>query len=247
MSIAEKLQTIAENELRVYEAGFAKGQSSGGGGGYDEGYEAALKAEYDRFWDGWLENGNRLNFKMAFSGDYWTDETFSPRYDIVPRIAERIFEGTKIVDLIGCLERCAVIMDFSQCQTFNYMLTNGATIKHFPPIDLSASAGFQDGFRYASSLESASLVNVAEKHTWSNAFANCSSLVDLSISGTIGKTISFAQSKLLSEASVQNIIDVLADLTGQTAQTITFHKDVGAKLTDAQKNTISDKNWTLAY
>ena len=36
-------------------------------------------------------------------------------------------------------------------------------------------------------------------------------------------------------------------LTGSTAQTLSLHADVGAKLTDAQKAAASAKNWTLAY
>ena len=55
------------------------------------------------------------------------------------------------------------------------------------------------------------------------------------------------QANLLSDASIQSIIDGLADLTGSTAQTLRLHADVGAKLTDAQKAAASAKNWTLAY
>lgn len=51
----------------------------------------------------------------------------------------------------------------------------------------------------------------------------------------------------LSNEGIQCAIDGLADLTGGTTQTITFHKDVGAKLTEEQKATITAKNWTLAY
>lgn len=55
------------------------------------------------------------------------------------------------------------------------------------------------------------------------------------------------QADKLSDASIQSIIDGLADLTGGTAQTLSLHADVGAKLTDAQKAAASAKNWTLAY
>ena len=51
----------------------------------------------------------------------------------------------------------------------------------------------------------------------------------------------------LSDATIQSIIDGLADLTGATAQTLTFHATVGNKLTEAQKATITAKNWTLVY
>lgn len=51
----------------------------------------------------------------------------------------------------------------------------------------------------------------------------------------------------LSAETIQSIIDGLADLTGGATQTLTFHSDVGNKLTDTQKATITAKNWTLVY
>ena len=54
------------------------------------------------------------------------------------------------------------------------------------------------------------------------------------------------QADKLSDASIQSIIDGLADLTGSTAQTLTLHADVKSKLTDGQITTITGKNWTLA-
>ena len=61
MSIAEKLQTIAENEPKVYEAG--------------------KKAEYNRFWNAFQQNGNKRNYRNAFYA--WIDETYNPKYPIV--------------------------------------------------------------------------------------------------------------------------------------------------------------------
>lgn len=61
---------------------------------------------------------------------------------------------------------------------------------------------------------------------------------------TIKYSISFAHSPLLSDESIQSIIDGLA--TVETAQTLTFNADVKAKLTDTQLTTITSKNWTLA-
>ena len=65
--------------------------------------------------------------------------------------------------------------------------------------------------------------------------------------GTIQLSLSFSDSPLLTDATIQNIIDGLADLTGGTAQTLTLHATVGAKLTDAQKSAASAKNWTISY
>lgn len=65
--------------------------------------------------------------------------------------------------------------------------------------------------------------------------------------GTIQKSLSLEFSPLLTDATIQNIIDGLADLTGGTAQTLTLHADVGSKLTEEQKASASAKNWTISY
>lgn len=65
--------------------------------------------------------------------------------------------------------------------------------------------------------------------------------------GTINLSIDFALCSELTDASIQSIIDGLADLTGGTAQTLTLHADIGAKLTDAQTTAASAKNWTISY
>lgn len=80
-----------------------------------------------------------------------------------------------------------------------------------------------------------------------NAFNYCFELEEVRfVSGSILKSISFSNSAKLSDLSIQSIIDGLADLTGGTAQTLTFHADVKAKLTNEQLETITSKNWTLA-
>lgn len=79
-------------------------------------------------------------------------------------------------------------------------------------------------------------------------FYGCGALEEIRFkAGTIGGTAQFNWSPNLSAESIQSIIDGLADLTGATAQTLTFHKNVGAKLTQAQKDAVSAKNWTLVY
>ena len=64
------------------------------------------------------------------------------------------------------------------------------------------------------------------------------------VPSTIGFSISFAQSSVLSDESIQSIIDGLATVT--TTCTLTLHATVKAKLTDEQKNAITAKGWTLA-
>ena len=78
--------------------------------------------------------------------------------------------------------------------------------------------------------------------------AQCKALETISFkAGTIMKSISFIDCSKLTDETIQSIIDGLADLSGGTAQTLTLHATVGAKLTDAQKAAASAKNWTISY
>ena len=79
------------------------------------------------------------------------------------------------------------------------------------------------------------------------AFNKCNTLKEIRfVNDSIKATLNIGYSSLLSNASIQSIIDGLADLTGTTSQTLTLHADVKAKLTETQISTITSKNWTLA-
>lgn len=81
-----------------------------------------------------------------------------------------------------------------------------------------------------------------------NSFAGCKALETVRFKeSTIGTNISFEYCSNLTDDTIQNIVDGLADMTDSTALTLTLHADVGAKLTETQKSTISSKNWTVAY
>lgn len=79
------------------------------------------------------------------------------------------------------------------------------------------------------------------------SFYECRALKEIRFrEGTIQKSVSFAQSPNLSADSRQSIVGGLADLTGKTAQIVTFHPTVYDALTEDEKATISAKNWTVA-
>lgn len=71
MSISDKLTTIAENEQKVYDAG------------YDMGYQA----HSDLFWDTIQKNGEPVGYANRFYGWQFnwdrTDKLFKPKYDFV--------------------------------------------------------------------------------------------------------------------------------------------------------------------
>lgn len=115
--------------------------------------------------------------------------------------------------------------------------------------DTSQVTNFSKSFMNLQALQiiNGNPLNFSSATDVGNTFGACKSLKEVRlVSGSLSRSISFIQSPLLSDASIQSIIDGLADLTGQTAQTITFHADVKAKLTTEQIATITSKNWTLA-
>lgn len=91
-------------------------------------------------------------------------------------------------------------------------------------------------------------LNCASVSTFNSTFHIASALETIRfVPGTIKASVVFSYSSALTDESIQSIVDGLADLTGGTAQTLTLHATVGAKLTDAQKTAISAKNWTVTY
>lgn len=210
-----------------------------------EGIEQGKQAEYDAFWDAYQQNGNRTNYNFAFGGAGWTDETFKPKYPIAPvgnAATENMFYASEITNIPDGL------LDFSQV-THCYMTFRASKLITAPPLDLSncTAGGLHWLFAQCHNLKEIKTVTVSEGVTYTNFALYCYSLEKITFAGTIGQSLSFAWSSLLTVESVQSIIDHLKDLTGATAQTLTFHADVGAKLTDAQKAAITAKNWTLAY
>ena len=118
MSIAEKLTTIAENQQRVYDAGYAvadrhgqitanlryqEGLEEGFQNGYvygeSDGITQGMQNAYDEFWDTYQQNGNRTSYLCSF-GAGWTDEIFKPKYPInATSIADRMFSGSDIKNI----------------------------------------------------------------------------------------------------------------------------------------------------
>ena len=233
--IAEKLTTIAENQQKVYDAGFEKGQ----------------QAEYDRFWDAYQQNGNRTDYQTAFSGVGWTAESFKPKYNIAPQSAYMMFRNSRIeVDLPALLASLGVTMNTSKCVNFQYAFF-GSRFTRLGEINVTgigAATPLSNTFESCSYLHTIDkFVCVEQNRFATNTFASCKVLENITFDGTIGTSINFAQSPVLSADSVQSIIDHLKDLTGQTAQTLTFHATVGGNVTQEQKDAVSAKNWTLVY
>lgn len=185
-------------------------------------FAAGKQTEYDRFWDAYQENGNKTNYYYTFAGKGWNDDIFNPKYPIM-------ISGSTTAGL-GVFFECAGISRVPVA------------------IEVASGVSIQAMFSACSKLHTITLIKLGgNNNITSNSFNGLYVLENITFDGSIEKSVTFPQSSKLTDASVQNIIDHLADLTGKTAQTLTFHADVGAKLTDEQKAIVTAKNWTLVY
>ncbi len=230
MNAADKLTTIAENVPKVYEAGelkgydrgFTEGISEGLMDGYsaglEDGYQKGQREEYDRFWDSFQQNGERISYNYAFQSPRWNDNNYNPKYPINASAAINIFANNKnITDTKVPIIVTGVTLNntfsFSSLVTIRELVVDENTTQ-------ASNAGF-DGL---------------------------SSLQNLTITGTITFNLNLSWSPLTHESimSVISALKDYSEDTSGTAHTITLGTTNLAKLTDAEKAIATEKGWTLA-
>lgn len=222
-AIREKLNTT--DKYTPTEMPQAIRDISGGGGdddgSYDQGYADGQTAESDRFWDAYQQNGDIVTYQAAFAGRRWNDESYNPKHPI----------------------RCT-----GSYGAYQLFMSNNSITDTKVPIELNGCR-FDNTFNGASNLVTIRRLKLVNVSVISAAFSGCSKLENLTMDdeGSIDVNFNIAATAVLSDASVQSIIDNLKDLTKQTKQILTFHNTVGSKLTAEQKAAITAKNWELVY
>lgn len=85
---------------------------------------------------------------------------------------------------------------------------------------------------------------ITSENVQNNPFHGCTSLVEIRFTKeSIKYNLSFTQSSQLSDESIQSILDGLA--TVSSTQTLALNSAVYAKLTEEQKQSATDKGWTI--
>ena len=256
MSIADKLVTIAENEQRVYDAGYEKGKQEGGDTetAYSQGFDAGKQAEYDEFWDAFQPNkGAAQSYEYAFCGSRWNDITFKPKYDIVFALGYsgmNAFYGIGVTNFAETLEKQGVKMDTTLCGYWTSMFQNINT-KRLPELNCSHAMDYNSNGLYNtffnSKIETIDKMIVVEELKYTNTFKGCANLKNIIFEGVIGNNIDFQDSTLLTHDSLMNIIERLKDFSGTTTtRALTLGSTNLAKLTDAEKAIATQKGWTLS-
>lgn len=228
---------------------------------YNEVYEAGKKSAYDEFWDEYQNNGSRADYKMMFAGRGWTNETFKPKYDIVPTtnatsmFQECLIKGSlkEILDELGISLR-GVLVGVSNM----FVNTN---FTELPELDLSGITYPAATFQSMKSLHTLPIIlPTAQRVNWNSTFNDCSELVNLSLTGKIyernGNALNLSWSKKLSKASIINLIDCLDESVvdqyitiSLTAVNNAFETSAGAAdgSTSVEWNALiaTRSNWTI--
>lgn len=216
-------------------------------------FDAGKKAEYDRFWDSFQNNGKRRKYSYAFYN--WTEECFNPKYDIIAgESAANIFAGalsggntSSPVNFVELLKSCGVVVDLSQATGVNYAFNNfGAT--HIGVCDFSKATAYNSVFGSCYQLVSIEKIIMPTAQTSGNMnwFGYCYALENLTIQGEIKLNgLNLSDSSKLTHDSLMSIINALEAKTNGT-WTVTLGTTNLAKLTDAEKAIATQKGWTLA-
>ncbi len=213
------LDGMAEGVKEVYKAG----QESGGGGNYDEGYEAGQRAEYDRFWDIYQDNGNRKHYEGAFMGYGWNEETLKPKYSIKIESTYMMFaycQYTGDLDDIFINRGLSFEIDINPSNPQGQMFFQ-TRISTIGTIDLSQITQTSHLTSFFNSTYIVTIKNLIPPQAAMAATCWQSRLVNLGIGGEITKDFNLSRCNKLSAVSVRNVMENLADVTGQT---VTFSK-----------------------
>ena len=192
MTVAEKLQNIAENVPRIYDAG--------------------KKAEYDAFWDSFQEGGAVKDYSSTF-GAGWTALTFRPKHDVITSNAYMMFRGSKMnIDLEAHLQSLGVSLDLSQAINTQYIF-NTSEFTRVGKVDLSSSSGSYPldsvftGCRKLVTIDEIVLKTGSKGEINETCFKDCIALESLSLTGMITTLIDLQWSTKLSRTSIMSVLN----------------------------------------
>lgn len=198
------------------------------------------------------DNSTDTLLDCALAGEALSSVQLYTSLTIKHRMLERFaFPGgnsiTSFVRFFRDLSSLASIstLDTSSSTSFSSMFDSCSVLQSLPVLDTSSGTDFSTMFDQCASLQMIPALDMSGGTDFSFMFDGCLSLAAAPLQGT-ASNISYANCRL-SRAALVAIFEGLADLTGQTARTITVSGNWGAtELTPEDIAIATDKNWTVA-
>ncbi len=189
-------------------------------------------SDLDDFWDKFQDYGNRTSYNYGFSGAGWGKETFKPKYDITPSLANYMFclsgMSRRPVKMVDVEKECNVKFDFSKVTNFNYTFAN-CLFSQINEIDLSRSNitsvtdMFYHGYYTTYYLETIDGLILAETTPVNSTMLGyCGALIHVGFKGVLGKSLNMKQSTKLDKETITALMSILSDNT--TGTTLTLSK-----------------------
>lgn len=225
---------------------------------YNAGEQAERDAQWNAFWDTFQVNGTRKNYQYAFSRDAWSNDTFKPKYDIVPTSAAYMFaynqNNPNLTDIKSLLEQQGVVLDTSKCTNMESMFYVGTYFTRFPAISFESCTELKSTFYNCHSLQSIDKVilksdgtNTFNQDSWSRPFGSTAALKRMIVEGVIGKNGFYVDSKKLDKESITSIINALSATTTGLTVTLSLAAKNAAFTVDEWAALIATKpNWTIS-
>lgn len=242
-AIENKGVTVGDGRIDTYAEKI--GEIPGVEEGYKQGYEIGFEDGFNSAPPNLLQYiYSPPRFEGGVFPENLRDVTFNFPF-IITYTGSNHFNNTNLTGITIIAENATKVQLY-------YMFTNNKSLKY---IDLSKCGNgvvnvvneANNGFWGCNQLENViGILDFSNATRTNTVFSGCSALKEVRIAPqSIKLNFHFNNSPNLSPETIQSIIDGLADLTGQTAQTITWHSAVFARMTDEQITQIVNKNWNI--
>lgn len=223
--------TIAENEQKVYDAGYNNGYS-----------DMDLK-----FWKMFTYNGIRDVYNNAFA--YTDFSNYNIPITIIPKKtagAYKMFYAYRGKYLPSGIDLSE--LDLSN-GTVNYGVSQMCAwgyLTIFPDLGLQAPVDYYQMFANNSRIQTIEVMRVKKATKFTSTFSSCTALANVTFEGEIGQNLSMSACTKLTHDSLMNIIEHLYDYstdTSGTTHTLTLGSTNLEKLTDEEIEIIEMKGW----
>jgi len=218
--------------------------------GYWCGYSEGEQAEYDRMWDMLQQNGNRNAYSYAFID--WGWEYIHPKYKIIPVVDQISYLFGFNINLKKAeaqyidLSQRTSNSDTSSATGNNCVFIGCSELEEVEDIGMLAGYYYRT-FRKCPALHTVAIVRFNSATMIYQMFDNCSSLVNLSVEGTIGQNgLDLQWSNSLSGSSIASVIHALSKTTAGLSITLS-ETAVNNAFTAAQWATLTGEkpNWSI--
>ena len=190
---------------------------------------ALKKHNFDAIFERYQSSGTREDYGLAFALNRFTDETFYPKYDMVPwgqyggdgtyQMFYKFNYGREPFNLKQRLEECEVHIDTSRATSVQQMFYN-SNITEVPTIDMTKCIAnrwaTQQPFSNAQYLKTVEKIIVAPETYFSiYSFVSAWALENIIIEGTIagGNGLDLRYSRNLTKDSIISFINALSTET----------------------------------